>query len=184
MSKDVLVFHGAGEPRMRDGRIYWEPLLEAGLGAEFRVLAPRMPDPEDPHYAPWAAKIAEQIATADRPILVGHSFGASTLLQFLARAEPRPAFRGAFFVSTPFWDPDFQAYALTKRDIAKLQRMSPLIFYQSRDDEVVGFEHLGKFENALPQATFRELDGCGHEFDQAGFPELVADIQRHARDSA
>ena len=184
MSKDVLVIHGAGEPRRRDGRIYWEPLLEAELGPEFRVRAPRMPDPEDPHYEPWAAKISELIAAADRPRLVGHSFGASTLLQHLARADPRPAFRGVFLVATPFWGSDFPEYALTKQDLVKLQEVSPLLFYQSRDDEVVGFEHLAKFRKALPHATFRELDGGGHEFDQASFPELVADIRRQASKSA
>lgn len=183
MTHAVLVFHGAGEPRIREGRVYWEPLIEAGLGAGFRVHAPRMPDPEDPHHAPWAARIAELIAGADRPLLVGHSFGASTLLKYFARAEPRPAFRGVFLVATPFWDSKFPEYALTKNDIAKLQDVSPLFFYQSRDDEEVGIDHLSKYRDALPQAVFRELDGRGHEFDQSSFLELVADIHRCAGES-
>jgi uncharacterized protein len=176
MSYDVIVIHGAGEPRQRDGRIYWEPLLENGLGEDFRIDAPRMPNPEDPHHEPWARKIAELIVETDRPLLVGHSFGASTLLKFLARADPRPAIRGLFLVATPFWDAGFPEFALTNTDIGRLQRVSPLFFYQSRDDESVGFDHLAKFRQAFPRATVRALEGRGHEFDRDGFPELVADI--------
>lgn len=177
MSTSVIVIHGAGEPRRRDGRIYWEPLLARGLGPGFHVHALRMPDPEDPHHDPWASRIAELIAKHPRPVLVGHSFGASTLLKFFARAEPRPDFRGLFLLATPFWTDEFPEYALTTRDIARLQDVSPVTFYQSRDDEEVGIEHLAKFRKTFPHATFRELDGRGHEFDQQDFPELVADIE-------
>jgi predicted alpha/beta hydrolase family esterase len=177
MSYDVIAIHGAGEPRLRDGRIYWEPLLESGLGADFRVHAPRMPEPEDPHHEPWARAIAGLIVETDRPLLVGHSFGASTLLKYLAGADPRPRLRGLFLAATPFWNRDFPEYALTQGEIARLQRVSPLFFYQSRDDEEVPFDHLAKFAAALPHATVRELDGRGHEFDQPSFPEMVADIR-------
>jgi predicted alpha/beta hydrolase family esterase len=183
MPQAVLVIHGAGEPRLRDGRIYWEPLLQGGLGAEFRVRAPRMPEPEDPHYEPWAKRIAELLAGTERPILVGHSLGASILLKFLARADPLPAVRGLFLVATPLWNSDFEEFAFSKEDVARLQPLSPFVFYQSRDDDVVGFDHLSKFRRELPRATFRELDGRGHEFDQETFPELVADIRRCARES-
>lgn len=178
MPTKVIVIHGAGEPRLRGGRVYWEPLLERGLGAEYSVHAPRMPDPEDPHHEPWATRIGELIADARRPVLVGHSFGASTLLKYFARVERRPDVRGLFLVSTPFWGTDFPEYALTTRDIARLQDVTPLHFYQSRDDEEVGVEHLAKYRKALPHAAFRELDGRGHEFDQDDFPELVADIRQ------
>jgi uncharacterized protein len=183
MSYDVIVIHGAGEPRRRDGRVYWEPMLEAGLGPEFRVDAPRMPDPEDPHHEPWARRIADLMVETDRPVLVGHSFGASTLLKFLARADPRPPFRGLFLVAAPFWGADFPEYALTQSDIARLQRVSPLFFYQSRDDEEVDAAHAQKYARALPHATVRELDGRGHEFDQDEFPELIADIKQCAKGS-
>ena len=178
MPHQVFVFHGAGEPRLRDGRVYWEPLLERGLGADYQVHAPRMPDPEDPHHDPWAAKIDALIGTAGRPLLVGHSFGASTLLKHLARVAKRPVLRGVFLVATPFWGREFPEYALESRDIAALQDLSPLFFYQSRDDEELGAEHLAKYARAFPHASIRELDGRGHEFDQDDFPELVADIRR------
>ena len=103
MTQLVLVIHGAGEPRRRGRRIFWEPLLGDALGPTYRVRAPRMPDPEHPDDRAWRERIAELVLEADHPVLVGHSFGASTLLRFVAQGEPQPALRGLFLVATPFW---------------------------------------------------------------------------------
>jgi uncharacterized protein len=177
MSQLVLVIHGAGEPRRRGRRVFWEPLLGDALGPAYRVRAPRMPDPEEPDDRAWRERIAQLVLEADHPVLVGHSFGASTLLRFVAQAEPQPAVRGLFLVATPFWGKDFSDFALTAEHLRRLQSMSPLFFYQSADDPVVGLSHFQKYQKALPQAFFRQLDGQGHEFDQDTFPELVADIR-------
>src|SRR5688572_7609880 len=104
MSQLVLVIHGAGEPRRRGRKVYWEPLLGDALGPAYRVRAPRMPDPENPDDGAWRERIAQLVLEAHRPVLVGHSFGASTLLRFVAQAEPQLAFRGLFLVATPFWE--------------------------------------------------------------------------------
>jgi hypothetical protein len=80
MARTVIVIHGAGEPRRRRGKVYWEPLLGDA------------------------------------------------------------------------WD--------------------------SRDDAEVPLDHLERYRRALPRAVVRVLDGRGHEFNQARFPELAADIRR------
>ena len=177
MPQDVLVIHGAGEPRLRAGEVYWKRMLGDALGADHAVRAPRMPDPDDPQYTAWADCIARLLLGVEHPILVGHSFGASTLLKFLALAEPRPAFRGVFLVATPFWGSDFPDFALTPEQLRRLGTVTPMFFYQSKDDEVVGVDHFHKYQQALPQATFRLLDDRGHEFDQESFPELADDIR-------
>lgn len=177
MSQFVLVVHGAGEPRRRGRSVFWEPLLGDALGPAYRVRAPRMPDPEDPDDRAWRECIARQILEADHPVLVGHSFGASTLLRFVAQAEPQPAFRGLFLIATPFWGKDFPDFALTAEHLRRLQSISPLFFYQSADDPIVGLTHFEKYQKSLPHAVFRLLDGRGHEFDQESFPELMADIR-------
>ena len=184
MSQPVLVIHGAGEPRRRGRRVFWEPLLGDALGPAYRVRAPRMPDPEHPDDRAWRDRIAQLVSEADHPVLVGHSFGASTLLRFVAQAEPQPDFRGLFLVATPFWGKDFPDFALTAEHLRRLQAMSPLFFYQSADDPIVGLTHFQKYQQSLPHAVFRRLDGRGHEFDQETFPELVADIRSIARPQA
>jgi predicted alpha/beta hydrolase family esterase len=178
MSQLVLVIHGAGEPRRRGRRIFWEPLLGDALGPAYRVRAPRMPDPEHPDDRAWRGRIAELMLEADHPVLVGHSFGASTLLRFVGQAEPRPAFRGLFLLATPFWGKNFPDFALTAEHLRRLQTIAPLFFYQSTDDPVVKLTHFHKYQKALPHAVFRRLEGRGHEFDHDTFPELVADILR------
>jgi predicted alpha/beta hydrolase family esterase len=176
MSQAVLVIHGAGEPVLRQGKVYWEPLLQADLGSEYEVHAPRMPNPDEPDYPAWADRIARLVSPMESPILVGHSFGASTVLKFLAQASP-PTVRGAFLVATPFWGSNFPEFALTPEELGRLLGMSPLFFYHSEDDPEVGFSHFARYQRALPHASYRPLAGGAHEFNQPGFPELAADIR-------
>jgi serine hydrolase len=178
MSRTLLVIHGAGEPRRHGGKVYWEPLLASHLGPDYVVKAPRMPRPDNPQYATWARRIAKLIADTTNPALVGHSFGASVLLKYLAEATSRPVIAGLFLIATPFWGRDFAEFALPPDFGARLADMSPVYLYHSRDDPEVPFEHLERYRRALPRATVRALDGRGHEFDQPQFPELVADIRR------
>jgi predicted alpha/beta hydrolase family esterase len=177
MARSVLVIHGAGEPRRWGGEVYWEPLLRNALGPDYLVKAPRMPRPTKPQYRTWGRRIAQLIAGSTNPILVGHSFGASVIVKYLAETVPRPALAGLFLLAMPFWGPDFPEFALPSDFGVRLRDVSPVYLYHSRDDLEVPFEHLERFSRALPQAIVRALDGRGHEFDQPQFPELAADIR-------
>jgi predicted alpha/beta hydrolase family esterase len=180
MKKSVLVIHGAGEPRRRDGKVYWERLLGPGLGPGYEVHAPRMPDPEDPHYQPWAGRIAELLEKNDQPVLVGHSLGASILLKYLSEVETRPALAGVFLIAMPFWGRDMPEFALRPDFADRLRTLDNLFLYRSRDDDVIPAEHLETYRRAFPRAVVRTLEGRGHEFDQDDFPELIADIRKVA----
>jgi uncharacterized protein len=180
MARSVLVIHGAGEPRRRRGKVYWQPLLGDTLGGRYRVFAPRMPRPEQPQYWTWACRIDQLIRGTRRPILVGHSFGASVLVKYLAETVRRPALAGLFLVATPFWGPDFPEYSLPPDFGARIRDLSPICLYHSRDDAEISVEHLDRYRRALPHATVRVLDDRGHEFNHAQFPELAADIRRLA----
>jgi predicted alpha/beta hydrolase family esterase len=177
MAQPVLVVHGAGEPRKRGGKVYWEPLLGPALGRKYRVIAPRMPKPEEPSYQAWSSRIEALLKEHASPILVGHSLGASIILKYLAEAEHRPKLTGLFLAATPWWGSDFPEFALPKDSGERLRDLSPLYLYQSKDDPEIPLAHLDKYRRLLPQATVRLLDGRGHEFNQSEFPELVADIQ-------
>ena len=180
----VLVIHGAGEPRRRNGKVYWEPLLEHGLGDGYVVHAPEMPEPDAPRYRPWAERIAKLVAESTRPVVVGHSFGGSVLIKYLSEVASRPPLAGVFLIATPFWGSQFPEFALRPDFAARLQDLSPLYLYQSRDDAEIPSEQLERYRQALPHAVVRLLDGRGHEFDQPEFPELAADIRLSAPPSA
>jgi predicted alpha/beta hydrolase family esterase len=136
-----------------------------------------MPRPEHPKYWTWARRIDELIGSTRRPVLVGHSFGASVLLKYLAENVQRPALAGLFLVATPFWGPDFPEFALPPDFGERLRDLSPIYLYHSRDDAEVPFEHLERYRGVLRHAIVRVLDGRGHEFNQPQFPELAADIR-------
>jgi len=177
MGHEILVIHGAGEPRRRNGRVYWEPMLERSLGPGYLVKAPRMAKPAQPHYRTWARRIAQLITGMTNPVLVGHSVGASVLLKYLTEEAPLPPFTGLFLIATPFWGPDFLEFALPSDFGTRLRDVTTIYLYHSRDDSEVPFEHLERYRRALPQAIVRALDGRGHEFNEAKFPELAADIR-------
>jgi predicted alpha/beta hydrolase family esterase len=99
------------------------------------------------------------------------------VLKYLAETVRRPALAGLFLVATPFWGPGSPEFALPPDFGARLRDLSPIYLYHSRDDAEVPVEDLKRYRRALPQATVRILDGRGHEFNQAHFPELAADIR-------
>ena len=137
-----------------------------------------MPRPAQPQYWAWARRIHELIVDSRKPILVGHSFGASVLLKYVSETVDRPAFTGLFLIATPFWGPNSPEFALAPDFGKRLRDVRPIYLYHSRDDPEIPLEHLERYRHALPHAKARVLEGRGHEFDQPEFPELVADIRR------
>jgi hypothetical protein len=158
--------------------VYWQALLGDDLGAGYRVVAPRMPRPRAPSYWAWARRIADLMARAPKPLVVGHSFGASVILKYLSETVHRPALGGVFLVATPFWGPDFAAFALAPDFGARLSDLRHVYFYHSRHDPEIPIGHLRRYARAMPHATVRILPGREHEFDQPTFPELTGDIRR------
>ncbi|HEY6684600.1 MAG TPA: hypothetical protein VI094_00165 [Propionibacteriaceae bacterium] len=57
---------------------------------------------------------------------------------------------------------------------------STIFLYHSRDDPEVPFAHLGYYQEHLPAATARPIDGSEHSFLQ-GLPRLVDDMKNLAR---
>jgi predicted alpha/beta hydrolase family esterase len=90
----------------------------------------------------------------------------------------RPEVAGLFLIAPPFWGPNFPEFALPPDFAARMRDFSPIYFYRSRDDAEISESHVERYRRALPRAVVRRLDGRGHEFDQAEFPEIVADILR------
>jgi serine hydrolase len=100
------------------------------------------------------------------------------LLKYLAEGPPPRSIAGLFLVSVPWWGPEgwaYDEYALPTDFASRLPAM-PTFLYHSREDPHVPFAHLALYEERLPQATSRPIDGSQHSF-RDGLPELVSDIR-------
>ena len=153
--------------------------LARELSTGYGVLAPEMPDADNPHYQPWRDRIAQELEVIDKEvILVGHSFGGSVLLKYLAEGSYQKPVRGLFLVSVPNWGPDGWAYDeyAAPDDVGSRLPPSRIFLYHSRDDPEVPFAHLGYYQKHLPAATVRPIDGSDHSFVD-GLPTLVEDIK-------
>jgi uncharacterized protein len=178
-TQPVLFIQGAGSMHDREGSGRLAAYLARELSTGYRVIAPEMPEADNPHYQSWRDRTEQELEAIDEEvILVGHSFGGSVLLKYLAEGSYRKPVRGLFLVSVPNWGPDGWAYDeyAAPNDVGS--RLPPLriFLYHSRDDRVVPFAHLSYYQENLPMATVRPIDGSEHSFVE-GLPTLVDDIK-------
>jgi predicted alpha/beta hydrolase family esterase len=168
MKKQVLFIHGGGEGAYEEDKKMAASLKNV-LGTAYDVRHPKMPDEDRPEYEAWKDQIAQELAATDgEVILVGHSLGASILLKYLSEEKVDRPVAGMFLVAPPYWgaeDWEVGEYALREDFESKLPKGLPVFIYHSRDDEWVPFAHLALYAEKLPQATIREFDGRGHQFN-------------------
>ena len=94
MTPRIVIVPGLGD----SGPQHWQTLWEQKYGAA-RV---RQDDPDAPTPAAWSARLQEVIeATPGELVLVGHSMGAQTVVQWAQRYGGHDRVRGALLVSPP-----------------------------------------------------------------------------------
>jgi uncharacterized protein len=180
MKKEVLFIQGGGQgANVADEKLVNS--LRNALGPKYEVRYPKMPNEEHSSYQALKSWIAKELeALHGEVILVGHSVGASIVLKYLSEEKPEQPIAGLFLVASPYWGAEqwqIKEFALRERFVSGLPTGLPIFFYQSRDDEVVPFAHLKMYQEKLPQATFRELDGRGHQLND-DLSEVARDIKR------
>jgi uncharacterized protein len=168
MKKQVLFIQGGGEGAYAEDELLAVSLQQA-LGAEYGVIYPHMPGEDDPQYEPWAAQIAvEHGALGDDAIVVGHSVGGAVLLRHLSEAKIDKGIAGIFIIAAPAWGAEEWQ--------ADLPAGVPVFLYHGRDDEIVPFTHLEQLAEKFPQATVRDVEGGGHQFNN-GLSVVARDIK-------
>jgi predicted alpha/beta hydrolase family esterase len=181
MKKQVLFIQGGGEGAYEEDEKLVAYLRNA-LEAVYEVRYPQMPNEREPDYELWKVQIKKELAALEgKVILVGHSLGGSVLLKYLAEEKIEKAIAGIFLMATPYWGGDgwqyegYERIALPEAFASKLPSGAPIFLYHSRDDEIVPFAHLALYAEKLPQATIREFDGRGHQFNNDLY-EVASDI--------
>ena len=180
MRKHILFVHGAGNKDEPLGSGKLIAYLQQQLGSDYEVLAPDMPDPDHPRYLAWRNQIEQELGKLDADVLlIGHSLGGSMLLKYLAEGTYQKPIAGLFLVAVPYWGKqDWELeYAVPDDFASRLPPIQQLFLYHSRSDEVVPFSSLLRYQEKLPQATVRVLDGKQHSFTE-GLPLLAQDIKR------
>jgi predicted alpha/beta hydrolase family esterase len=179
MTKQILFIHGAGNQHHPAGSGKLVASLRQQLGSDYHVLAPDMPDPDHPAYQSWRDQIEQELDKLDAHVLlIGHSFGGSVLLKYLAEGTYRRPIAGLFLVAAPYWgERDWELeYRLPDDFASRLSPIRQLFLYHSRHDEIVPLSHLWRYQGQLPRVTVRVLEGKEHSFTQ-GLPLLAQDIQ-------
>lgn len=79
MKKAYLIHGWEGNPEN-----YWFPWLKSELESrDFEVVAPEMPNSDEPKIQPWIEKLKSTLQPDENTVLVGHSIGCQTIMRYL-----------------------------------------------------------------------------------------------------
>lgn len=181
MKKEILFIHSAGPQGVHEGSDFLVSYLRNTLGADYEVLSPMMPNPENPHFNSWKVKLEKALASieGDNVFLVGHSLGGSVILKVLSESILKKNISGLFLVAVPYWGSahwNVDEFKLKQNFMLTLPHINEVFLYHSSDDEVVPLEHMIYYAEKIPNAKIRALNRTGHLFSK-GLPELVMDIR-------
>jgi uncharacterized protein len=158
MPKRVFIVHGwGGHPN--EGWFLWlqKELIDRG----FQVIAPAMPETENPKIQEWVSFLSAQVGQVDADTyFVGHSIGCQTIMRYLQGISEEKKSGGAVFVAGWFYLGNLEDE--TAEQIAKPWLETPLNFDAIKkvlgrltvvlsDNEPYGFvlENKIKFEESL-----------------------------------
>ena len=180
MKRQVLFIQGGGEGTHDawDNRLV--DSLKGALGPDYEIYYPRMPNESDPSYLRWKEAIAHELVNLeDGAILVGHSVGATILVNAIAAGPPRRALGGIMLLAAPFvGEGGWPSYEIEPREKlgAELPDGVPIYFYHGSDDETAPFAHVELYARAIPQAVIRRLRDRDHQLDN-DLSEVAKDIK-------
>ena len=156
----------------------WKAGLSEALGEKYQVIAPRMPNSLNARYIEWKMWFEKYLALLDEDlILVGHSLGGVFLAKYLSQETCPKGVLGTFLVAAPFDAPEGSWDFILSGPLNSLAEQGGKLFlYQSKDDTLVPFAEVQKYQMALPGAVVRTFNDRGHFLGEE-FPEIVADIR-------
>lgn len=174
----ILFAHSAGpQYGRRKGSYDLVKYLKSKLPERFQVLFLIIEKPNSPTYDKFKKMFKLTFAKIKEPvILVGHSFGSSTLLKYLSEERPDISILGMFLISTPFWKSNMKESQLKENFQDSLKDIPRIFLYNSKEDNEVPIDNLEFYEYVFKTAVTYKLNGNEHIF-QKGLPELVSDIK-------
>lgn len=159
----------------------WKMNLEDNLGENFDVFLPKMPNSQNAVYKEWCVWFKKFLPLLnDGVILVGHSLGGVFLAKYLSEHTVTKKIKGTLLVAPPF-DSDegrkLPQFTITE-SLEKLRAQGgKVIIFHSKDDPVVDFSEIKRYQVALPSLEMRIFEDRGH-FNTEEFPEMVEVIKK------
>jgi predicted alpha/beta hydrolase family esterase len=180
MTRQVLFVQGGGAGAHDEWDNKLVDSLKRALGSDYEICYPRMPNEADPGYVRWKRALENEFATLeDGAILVGHSVGATILINVIAANPPQVALGGVFLIAAPFvgeggWPSE--GFEPKEKLGAALTSGVPIYLYHGGADETAPLAHAGLYAKAIPQAVIRRLNGRDHQLND-DLSEVARDIQ-------
>ena len=152
----------------------WKPWIAEQM-PDTDVLLPTFPNGYNAVYNEWKIYFEKLLLFFDDDVrLVGHSLGAMFLAIYLNENHLSQKVRQLILVAGSYDDEtngDLGSFKVTSaKNIAK--SAEEIHLFHSKDDPVVPFTELAKFQADMPDAIAHILTNRGH-FNDATFPELL-----------
>jgi len=154
--------------------IRWKENLGNNLPG-YQVIYPSMPNSTNAVYDEWVIYFEKLLPLLENDVqILGHSLGAMFLAKYFNGHTPAVPFRRLILVAGGYNDDsneDLGSFRVSSaKAVSKCAEEVHLI--HSKDDPVVPYTELAKFQNDLPQAITHSFDDRGHFTDET-FPEIL-----------
>lgn len=173
----IVLIHGY----KASSKSHFFPWLRDALHANgHEVIAPDLPNPEEPDPVAWVNALIDEVGPLDsETILVGHSLGAPIALRFLEAAEAQSTPKGVVLIAPPWVikNEKFQGFFLSELDFDVLMWKARLFtVIHSREDDVIPFDHAQKYADVLHAKLVERVEGEGH-FKGEQYPAILDAIE-------
>jgi predicted alpha/beta hydrolase family esterase len=195
MKKQIVIIHGGDTfatqedylkflrnfeidiERYKTSETDWKPWLRKMLQEKYEVIIPQMPNKFNAQYEEWKLWFEKFIPFLnDEVILIGHSLGGIFLAKYLSENIFPKKIKAVMLVSAVYdKDSDGNSSLSFSLPSALNLQTDKVFLYHSKDDPVVPFSALEKYQKALPEAVARALEDKKH-INQEEFPELLEDL--------
>ncbi len=159
--KRAILVHGWGDSPQKN----WFPWLRSELEKNgFKIIAPQLPESEEPRIETWVPALAVAVGEADADTyFVGHSMGCQTIARYLARLPEGTKVGGVVYVAGffkrltnlegPSEEALWESWRATPVDFDTLKACAPKsIAIFSDNDPFVPIDNVDDFRDRLDSA--------------------------------
>ena len=188
--KQIVIIHGGSSfnsyenylNHLKSSQLHYERLLWSQKWRDWLaqeivdtdVLLPDFPNKQNASYAEWKIYFEKLLPLlGDDVQLVGYSLGAMFLAKYLHESPLSSPVRRLVLVSPCYDDEsveDLGSFRVTSAAVLE-KSANQFLLFNTKDDTVVPFTELAKFQRDLPTAKVHIFEDRNHFF-QPTFPEL------------